>query len=240
MAPASGCSVRRDSRCWTSSRWPPTRIRHSPGRTTFLAHVRYASTGKLSVENTHPFLLDGRLFAHNGAFEGLHLLDARLAELGASDLVRGQTDSERMFALITVETRRHDGDVVAGLTAAVTWIAAELPVYSLNLILTDATDMWALRYPEGNELYVLESPEGAVLDAASSRIHARSADASASVVVASEPMDDEAGWRLLDPGELIHIDSALTVTASRPFPDRLGHPLTLQDMGSAAVSSQQA
>jgi predicted glutamine amidotransferase len=218
-----------------------SRAAHDLRGTTFLAHVRYASTGKLSVENTHPFLLDGRLFAHNGAFEGLDLLDARLAELGASDLVHGDTDSERMFALITVETTRHGGDVSTGLTAAVTWIARELPVYSLNLILTDATDMWALRYPEGNELHVLERPAGSALDAASQRIHARSdGDAAACVIVASEPMDDETGWRLLDPGELIHIDSALTVTASRPFPDRLGHPLTLQDMGSAATSSQQA
>src|SRR3978361_398419 len=33
---------------------------------TFIAHVRYASNGGLTVENTHPFMLDGRLFAHNG------------------------------------------------------------------------------------------------------------------------------------------------------------------------------
>ena len=29
--------------------------------TTFLAHIRYATTGKLDVLNTHPFLQDGRL-----------------------------------------------------------------------------------------------------------------------------------------------------------------------------------
>ena len=33
--------------------------------TTFVAHVRYASTGGHVVANTHPFLQDGRLFAHN-------------------------------------------------------------------------------------------------------------------------------------------------------------------------------
>ena len=47
---------------------------------TFLAHVRYASTGGLSVENTHPFMLDGRLFAHNGVIGDLPALES---ELGA-------------------------------------------------------------------------------------------------------------------------------------------------------------
>ncbi|MGN8132471.1 class II glutamine amidotransferase [Paenarthrobacter sp. 22069] len=32
--------------------------------TTFLAHVRYASTGAHTLVNTHPFEQDGRLFAH--------------------------------------------------------------------------------------------------------------------------------------------------------------------------------
>src|ERR1700681_156366 len=33
--------------------------------TTFLAHIRFASTGSLDLRNTHPFEQDGRLFAHN-------------------------------------------------------------------------------------------------------------------------------------------------------------------------------
>jgi glutamine amidotransferase len=39
--------------------------------TTFLAHVRYASTGSCTVANTHPFVQDGRLFAHNGVVQDL-------------------------------------------------------------------------------------------------------------------------------------------------------------------------
>ena len=33
---------------------------------TFVAHVRYASTGGLELKNTHPFEQRGRIFAHNG------------------------------------------------------------------------------------------------------------------------------------------------------------------------------
>ena len=64
--------------------------------TTFIAHVRYATTGSLDVHNTHPFLQDGRIFAHNGVVEGLDVVDARLREIGTAELVLGQTDSERV------------------------------------------------------------------------------------------------------------------------------------------------
>lgn len=78
---------------------------HELTGTTFVAHVRYATTGSLDIRNTHPFLQDGRIFAHNGVVEGLDVLDERLREVGADDLVLGQTDSERVFALITASIR---------------------------------------------------------------------------------------------------------------------------------------
>ena len=97
---------------------------------------RYATNGALTAANTHPFLQDGRLFAHNGVVEGVEHLDTRLRELGASELVGGQTDSERVFALITAHTRRRGGDVGAGIRDAVGWIADNLPVYALNILLS--------------------------------------------------------------------------------------------------------
>src|SRR5690606_8300103 len=63
---------------------------------TFIAHVRLASVGGLSVENTHPFLMQDRMLAHNGHIGGLHELEARLG--AARELVRGETDSERFLA----------------------------------------------------------------------------------------------------------------------------------------------
>src|SRR4029077_345759 len=122
--------------------------------TTFIAHVRYATTGSLDVRNTHPFLQDGRIFAHNGVLEGLDAIDERLREVGTDDLVLGQTDSERVFALITGSVRARDGDVTAGLVDAMRWLAANVPIFAVNLLLSTATDMWALRYPEANELYI--------------------------------------------------------------------------------------
>lgn len=212
--------------------------------TTFVAHVRYASTGGLTLANTHPFLADDRLFAHNGLLLGLDQLDRRLDELGGGSLVSGQTDSERMFALITSEIRRRGGDVTAGLVAAVGWIGETLPVYALNLVLSTSTDLWALRYPDTHELYVLERPPGGggtsdALDARTSRISARSPDLSdrPAVVVASERMDDDPGWRLLAPGELLHVGVDLRASSSTPLPPP-EHQLKASQLDAAAAASQ--
>lgn len=214
--------------------------------TTFLAHVRYASTGAHTMVNTHPFEQDGRLFAHNGAFSDLGRLEQHLAELGVSDLVQGQTDSERLFALISAESRR-TGDVGEGITRAIKWVAAELPVFSLNLIMTTATDLWALRYPATHELHILERnpaaepAPAAPLNARSNRIHSRSTDLSLSphVLFATEPMDQNPGWRPLASGELVHVSPVLAVTATFPFPDAPAHPLTLSDLEPSAAASQK-
>lgn len=215
--------------------------------TTFLAHVRYASTGAHTLVNTHPFEQDGRLFAHNGAFGDLGRLGRRLAELGVADLVHGQTDSERLFALITAESRRAGGDVGEGITQAVTWIARHLHVFSLNLIVTTATDLWAVRYPATHELHILErDPAGvpgpaAPLEARSHRIHARSEDLARSehVLIATVPMDHNPAWRPMAAGELVHVGPDLTVTSTFPFPEAPAHPLTLSDLDASAAESQK-
>ena len=144
------------------------------------------------------------------------------------ELVKGQTDSERLFALITRETRRRDGDVRAGIAAAVDWIAAHLPIYSLNLIVTTGSELFALRYPEGDTLYLLERHAGGA--SGSAPLHHRSTlgtllrsdDAARRpvVVLASEPMDDDPGWRALESGELLHVDEASQSARPSPAPIR--------------------
>jgi predicted glutamine amidotransferase len=189
--------------------------------TTFVAHVRYATTGAIDPPNTHPFEQNGRLFAHNGVIEGLNRLDRELGD--ASQLVRGDTDSERLFALVTRETARRRGDVTSGIVAAAQWVAGELAIYAINLVLVTADGLWALRYPDAHELWILERAAGGPrgsrhLDAASAagRVRVRSAAlrTQPSVIVASEPMDEDPGWRLLDSGELVHVGPTLQVEST--------------------------
>lgn len=214
---------------------------HDMTGTTFIAHVRYATTGSHDLVNTHPFLQEGRIFAHNGVLEGLEVLDERLREVGTSDLVLGQTDSERVFALITASIRARRGDVPAGLLDAMEWLAANVPIYAVNVLLSTATDVWALRYPEPHELYVLDRREpehGFHLRTKRIRAHCEHLRERPSVVFASEPMDDDPRWRLLAPGELVHVDAALQISSSLVLPDPPKHQLRRADLSSAVEAAQ--
>ncbi|GAA2240186.1 class II glutamine amidotransferase [Kitasatospora cystarginea] len=215
--------------------------------TTFVAHIRFASTGGLLASNTHPFEQDGRLLAHNGVVGGLDRLDERLGE--DRSLVLGDTDSERVFALITREIRANGGDITAGITQAVRWIAGNLPLYALNLVLTTPTELWALRYPDTHELYELHRTAGGQhgnrhLDhsgtAGRMRVHSEDLRAADTVVVASERMDENPDWRLMASGELLHVGPDLRRTRRIVLPDAPAHPLALGDLRPEAAASQQA
>ena len=211
--------------------------------TTFIAHVRYASTGVPNMTNTHPFLQDGRLFAHNGVVEGLDVLDRRLTELSATDLVSGQTDSERVFALVTAAIRARCGDIGAGLVDAVGWLSRNVPIYALNLLLCTATDMWALRYPDTHNLFLLDrrNPAGHNrVELRSSRIQAKShyLDDAPSVVFATERMDDDPGWRPLADGEMVHVGQGLDITSTAEVVGPPRYPLTVAELSATAAASQ--
>ena len=182
----------------------------------FVAHVRWATAGGRTVQNTHPFVMDGRIMAHNGGFGELSELDKQLGRY--TSLVLGDTDSERYFALITQETDAYGGDVGAGITAAASWIAERLPVSALNTIIAAPGELWALRYPGQHALHILERPAapgpgepGLHVRSSTSSVHAPELAGAASVVIASEQLDGESGWRMLAPGELVHVRPDLSV-----------------------------
>ena len=212
---------------------------------TFVAHIRYASNGGVELKNTHPFEQDGRLFAHNGVIGDVDRLDAELGELRS--LVHGDTDSERFFALITREVRQ-SRDIAEGIRRAAGWVAQNLPVFAINFVLISSTDLWALRYPDTHELHLLERAAGgpsgdAELEHAGhpreTRVHAARLATRPSVVVASEPMDGDPGWRALQSGELLHVDRALNASVTTILPDSPAHRLTLADLDPRAAASQR-
>ena len=212
--------------------------------TTFIAHIRYASTGADALENTHPFEQQGRLLAHNGVIGDLDRLDRELGDHRA--LVQGDTDSERFFALVTRRIEQHAGDITAGLTSAARFVAKELPLYALNIVLVTPSELWALRYPDTHDLLFLErKPEGhrGHLDHASAAgtVRVRSADAARHpvIVVASEPMDEDPHWRALGSGELLHVDGHLATTVERVLEQPPAHRLTLADLDARAAASQK-
>src|SRR5215831_2723106 len=182
----------------------------------FVAHVRWATAGGRAVQNTHPFTMQGRIMAHNGGFGDVGQLDGRLGSY--RELVLGDTDSERYFALITQQTDAHGGDVGAGIAAAARWIGAHLPVSSLNTVVAAPGELWALRYPGQHALHIRST---------TSSVHAPALQALPSVVVASEELDGERGWRMLASGELIHVRPDLSVESAVVIPDPPAHLVPL-------------
>jgi predicted glutamine amidotransferase len=204
---------------------------------TFVAHVRLSYTGAIEHRNTQPFVQAGRLFAHNGWVGDLPKLERELAEHAA--LVGGETDSERLFALVTREAERDRGDVTQGIVAAARWAAAELPLFAINVIVATDGELWALRYPESDELFLLERAPGGHhgdrhLDVASERgtvrVRSHALIERAAVIVASERMSDDPAWRLLEPGELVHVDPDLRVTSHRAVEEPPAHPVSLEEL----------
>lgn len=128
-----------------------------------IAHVRDASIGAVSPDNTHPFQHGRWLLAHNGTVARYKKVqsvrDALLAEIDA-DLrpeIRGDTDTERCFYVFLSRLRARaplEGATLAQVrralaetTAVVTEIAdphAETPT-SLNLVVTDGRLLAAVR-----------------------------------------------------------------------------------------------
>jgi predicted glutamine amidotransferase len=206
---------------------------------TFVAHVRFASTGALELHNTHPFEQHGRLFAHNGVVEDLPALDAQLGE--DVRLVKGDTDSERFFALITREIAARDGDIDAGIEAACGWVAANLPLFAINFVLASADGLRALRYPQTHPLYVLERAPGEPLVHSSSlgsRVRTEEGVDRPLVVLASERMDADPGWRPLASGELVHITDTLRVRTRLILEHPPARPLSIEQLNPTAAASQ--
>ena len=202
--------------------------------TTFVAHVRWATAGGRTIQNTHPFVMHGRVMAHNGGFGELAQLDAQLGSY--AHLVLGDTDSERYFALMTQQIDAHGGDVGAGIEAAARWIAARLPVSSLNTIVITGGELWALRYPATHALHILERPApelghreyvegeaGLHVRSDTSSFHVADLHTIPSVVIASEELDGEDGWRMLAPGELVHVRPDLSVQSAVVIPEPPAH-----------------
>jgi glutamine amidotransferase len=199
-----------------------------------LVHLRYASTGGVSLVNTHPFSQDGRLFAHNGVVGDLDRIESKLGPNRA--MVMGDTDSERFFALITLAIREAGSDVRSGIIAAVRAVAAEYELYSLNFVLGDLGHIWAFRYPEHNPLHLQRRPRGgptgaAPLDEADTagtlRMHSDDGALTPLVVIACERISDEPGWEEIHPGELVHVGPDLEVEREIIISQPPAYPMVL-------------
>jgi len=130
----------------------------------FISHIRYASVGKQTIENTHPFVreLFGKtwVFAHNGHLNKRKMLEDMQKGFLKISLENyqpeGESDSELAFCILMEEMRKIGKDTPEReIIDRLNEIAGRVAEYgSFNFILSDGEKMYA--YRKGNTLYYVE------------------------------------------------------------------------------------
>lgn len=119
---------------------------------TLIGHVRKATVGALTTENTHPFRYRQWLFAHTGTLAGFESMRDRLTDSIPQFLrrnVRGETDSELLFYLFL--SFLHDAGVLSDPVVPSSLVASSLRA---TLSLVDRLSQEEGVTPEGMNLLV--------------------------------------------------------------------------------------
>lgn len=182
---------------------------------TVVAHVRRATVGPPSFENTHPFVHGRWIFAHNGTVPHFDQVRERLLEAMDSiqrDSILGETDSEHVFYyLLTLCTQRPAlgllETVRQGLRRIVDWcqeIDPNAPV-ALNIVLTNGEYLVGSRL--NRSLWFLERDHTFICPICGKpHVHHEPGIGYRSVEVASEPLTDEKDWKGVPNGTVYSVD----------------------------------
>jgi gamma-glutamyl hercynylcysteine S-oxide hydrolase len=151
-----------------------------------IAAVRNGTPGiPGGVASTQPVAAQGLLASHNGYIADFHRRARRLRDTLPEDLyaaLTGESDSET-FLLLVIDRVRREHDLAAGLESAIDEVLRTAPGSSLGVLMTDGRELVAARIADSqpcDSLYVRRQADG--------------------VLVASEPLDDAAGWSALPEG----------------------------------------
>jgi glutamine amidotransferase len=165
--------------------------------TAVVGAVRLASPGSPVEESGNaPFVAERFAWSLNGVVDGWHdgvgeELRRRVSPRRRSGIA-GVTDGEALFALALDAV--DDGATVADALANVMATVGARTTGRLNVLFTDGDELVATAY--GNSLFTLDDAE--------------------SVVVASEPLDDDRRWRHVPDRSLVTADARRGVT-TRPL-----------------------
>lgn len=210
--------------------------------TCFFAHVRAASAGEVSEANCHPFHFKKFIFMHNGGigdFQRLKRLIRRKLSDEIYDWIRGQTDSEHLFALVLENLKNRDANpTVEDLTAALEITIREIQQMKkelglsescyINCVLSDGDVMVAARYvsdlnEEASTLYYSEGHAYHCKDGVCTLKRGPSGEHA--VLIVSEKLTmSRTEWREIPTNHFLVIDQDL-MAALRGINDGVARPL---------------
>lgn len=193
---------------------------------TVVAHVRRATVGAPGIVNTHPFRDDEALLVHNGHVDAFDRVRPRMLEAMGEERagsIRGETDSEHVFALLMSRLTSDPGERPPEATAEVLahtvrdirrWTEEEGGTeVTLNVIWAVGEEIVGSRF--GRDLHVVERSEAYECPVCGHHHGPPDAEDYRAVVVASERITDEA-WKEVEDGSVWWIDEVFRFR-SRPI-----------------------
>lgn len=203
-------------------RWAAGEMRSSH----VIAHIRRATHGVVSEENTHPFTHDRWALAHNGHVDGFEHVRSNMFDRmdgEAEHRIEGQTDSEHIFHFLLSESANRPDDPFIeimrdGLCDIRTWSREAAPdgEAALNLIISDGRDMWGSRC--GRSLWYVKRSDVHVCDACGERhLEIDAGDEYRAVDIASERITESEEWLEMPDEHLFHVaaDCKMTIRPMR-------------------------
>lgn len=192
---------------------------HSRGH-MLVAHVRQKTVGPTRLENSHPFVRDNWVFAHNGTIHGTDTLRAGCSTKRHREIA-GDTDSELFFAYVLTRlderglTRLDDEPSRSHATEVVHELTAELRaarIGAFNFLLSDGKTTFAHRF--GRSLFVLDRGPGDPVReqrevSPGTTIVTRWTARRQAILIASERITDEP-WREVPDGTLLRFERTPT------------------------------
>jgi glutamine amidotransferase len=182
---------------------------------TVVAHVRRATVGEPSLNNTHPFSLGRWIFAHNGTIRQFasvreNFLDAM--DFNHRNAIKGTTDSEHIFHyLLTLWSHEPQADLLDtlhyGLSQVIDWCARAEPdnLPSLNVVLTDGDQMVGSRM--GRTLWSLARRSVTKCEVCGKpHVHHKVGEQYRSIEIASEPLTHDEDWRGIPDNTVFAVD----------------------------------
>jgi gamma-glutamyl hercynylcysteine S-oxide hydrolase len=183
-----------------TSMWEDTSFPGDELASAFVAAARWATPGSVrELTNAAPFISGQWIFSLNGFVSGFRdgFGDDLRARLSARRLneIEGDTDSAVVFALVLdrLDAGASPGDALTDVARRI----REVSPGALNLLLSDGESVAATAID--NSLFLRTGP---------------------AVLIASEPLDDDAAWVQIDNGSLVENDR---VTPIRGL-DLIGDP----------------
>ena len=182
---------------------------------TVVAHVRRATVGSPSIENTHPFDNGRWIFAHNGTVPNFsRVRDKMIKHIDPLHRVEidGETDSEHIFRyLLSLWAHNPQIDLLKtvkkGLRHIVMWSREIDPTrkVGLNIILTDGERLVGSRL--NRTLWYLQRDHTYTCDICGrSHVHHDPHEHYRALEVASEPITNEKEWKMVPENSVFSID----------------------------------